>query len=181
MGLLLLDMFKGIEMSGTCPNCGSAVDGARRNNRELEEGLQDARERDAERDQIVDLIMDPRFDHLLDSRATCEIVAAIRNNEHRSNGMRYSQIIPQTIIDNIATERDSQDSRWGDQSHHPDSTWSDILGEEMGEVCKARLHNEFGGDHAGTLREELVQVAAVAVAWIEAIDKRGEEHRKGDE
>ena len=26
MGLLLLDVFKGIEMSDTCPNCGSAVD-----------------------------------------------------------------------------------------------------------------------------------------------------------
>lgn len=29
MGLLLLDMFKGIAMSDTCPNCGSAVDGGK--------------------------------------------------------------------------------------------------------------------------------------------------------
>lgn len=40
-----------------------------------------------------------------------------------------------------------------------------ILGEEFGEVCNATF-----GDGVGDLREELVQVAAVAVAWIEAID-----------
>lgn len=40
-----------------------------------------------------------------------------------------------------------------------------VLGEEFGEVAKAM--NE--GD-ADALREELIQVAAVAVAWIESLD-----------
>ena len=45
-----------------------------------------------------------------------------------------------------------------------------VLGEEVGEVANAILDGK--GDAA--LREELVQVAAVAVAWTEAIDGRGE-------
>jgi hypothetical protein len=43
-----------------------------------------------------------------------------------------------------------------------------VLGEEFGEVARALLEGE-GDAH---LRAELVQVAAVAVAWIEAIDAR---------
>jgi len=44
--------------------------------------------------------------------------------------------------------------------------WSAILQEEVSEAVAA-----IGDDAA--LRRELVQVAAVAVAWIEAIDRRG--------
>lgn len=43
-----------------------------------------------------------------------------------------------------------------------------VLGEEFGEVARALLEGK--GD--GELRGELVQVAAVAVAWVEAIDAR---------
>lgn len=46
-------------------------------------------------------------------------------------------------------------------------TWADILIEEVAEVVEAGvLHGEQA------LRGELVQVAAVAVAWIECIDRR---------
>lgn len=34
-------------------------------------------------------------------------------------------------------------------------------------------HDCFGGKSAGTTRKELVQLAAVALAWIQAIDRRG--------
>jgi len=49
-----------------------------------------------------------------------------------------------------------------------------ILAEEMGEVARACLENaELSNDvHGANLRKELVQVAAVAVAFIENIDKR---------
>ena len=43
-----------------------------------------------------------------------------------------------------------------------------ILGEEIGEVAEA-LHDSEGD---AALRAELVQVAAVALAWIESIDAR---------
>lgn len=43
-------------------------------------------------------------------------------------------------------------------------TWSDILVEELTEAIEA--------DNDEDLRAELVQVAAVAVQWIAAIDRR---------
>lgn len=48
-----------------------------------------------------------------------------------------------------------------------------VLTEEVGEVARAVLeHMELVNDLGDTdLRKELVQVAAVAVAWIEALDK----------
>lgn len=45
-------------------------------------------------------------------------------------------------------------------------TWMDILLEEVAELV--------GTDGEDDLKEELIQVAAVAVAWIEAIDRRKE-------
>lgn len=71
----------------------------------------------------------------------------------------------------IMQERVDQNVKWGEQNHD-DATWSLILGEEVGEACQAALHDRFGGDHAGTLRDELVQVAAVVVQWIECLDRR---------
>jgi hypothetical protein len=44
-----------------------------------------------------------------------------------------------------------------------------VLVEEVGEVARAVLESDGRG-----LREELVQVAAVAVAWIEGLDAEGE-------
>ena len=56
---------------------------------------------------------------------------------------------------------------WGDCSSDrvSESVKSEVLGEEYGEVCRARLD----GDREG-LRRELVQVAAVAVAWLEGLE-----------
>jgi hypothetical protein len=78
-----------------------------------------------------------------------------------------------TLLD-VAQERTKQNVKWG-QQNHDDLMWTAILGEEVGEACQEVLTEvwgkENGGGH-GDLREELVQVAAVAVAWIEAIDRR---------
>lgn len=95
------------------------------------------------------------------------------------------------VLDEVAAERQRQDERWGQQDHpdHPRGeawaalgrlleaqaratlrttgglSWSAVMAEEIGEAWNAL----DGAD----LRAELVQVAAVAVAWIEAIDRRG--------
>lgn len=45
-----------------------------------------------------------------------------------------------------------------------------ILVEEVGEVARALTYDE--GDRAN-LREELVQVAAMAVSWLYALDSEG--------
>lgn len=74
-------------------------------------------------------------------------------------------------LQDVLQEMKNQDDKWGaDRDQHP-FLWQVILGEEYGEVCQAMLHDEFGGSHAGTAREELVQVAAVALQIIEQYDR----------
>ncbi len=79
------------------------------------------------------------------------------------------------ILDDIYAERERQDDLWGGVQQLPDYTYLAIATEELGEAAQAALHNEFGGDHAGTLRTELVQLAAVVVQWLERIDMDGAE------
>lgn len=93
------------------------------------------------------------------------------------------------ILSEVLGERASQNVKWGTQDH-PDGTgsdthvaqsrrmrdecdrafrqgrgmWRHILAEEVAEAIAC--------DNPADLREELIQVAAVAVAWIEAIDRR---------
>ena len=64
-----------------------------------------------------------------------------------------------------------QDTRWGADRQQPNHVWRSILGEEMGEV-DTELYDMYAGVHSlPELREELVQVAAVTLQWIEAIDR----------
>lgn len=96
----------------------------------------------------------------------------------------------------VAAERTRQDARWGPQNHQDGTgphtswdlrgpaadvrdaaratcdrrfsvgtgTWRDVLLEEVAEA--------FAESDDARLRAELVQVAAVAQAWIESIDRR---------
>lgn len=61
----------------------------------------------------------------------------------------------------IQSERWGQDKKWGEQNHEA-GKWSLILTEELGEVAKSQLE----GDRVNYLTE-LVQAAAVLVAWLE--------------
>ena len=72
------------------------------------------------------------------------------------------------ILEMINTERDSQDEKWGIQRHHY-FKWNTILGEEVGEVNQASLDIENSIDTEEHLVEELIQVAAVAVSYVESI------------
>lgn len=76
-----------------------------------------------------------------------------------------------SILSEIQTERKRQDAIWGKQNH-ADFIWLSILTEEIGEVAQAILHDGFGGSHKGMARKELIQAAAVAVAWLECMDRR---------
>lgn len=73
----------------------------------------------------------------------------------------------------IQRERTRQIEKWGDQ-HHDDAWWCVIEMEELGEVARAIYERapRWDDESRARLREELVQVAAVAVAWIEDIDSR---------
>lgn len=96
------------------------------------------------------------------------------------------------VLHEIARERESQDARWGEQNHPNFAedhdfelmgwvanmvkrqcdraaevgklSWANILFEEVAEALSE--------DNEDFLRAELVQVAAVAAAWVECIDRR---------
>lgn len=69
------------------------------------------------------------------------------------------------VLMEVRAERLRQDEKWGSQRALHPRTWLTILVEEVGEVANASLER----DHAN-YREELVQVAAVAVAAVESYD-----------
>jgi hypothetical protein len=100
----------------------------------------------------------------------------------------------QDVLAEIAEERARQDARWGEQNH-PDGTGTayglSAVPELSAEFAKHRcdaafargagswehiLYEEFceamAEDDPERLRAELLQTAAVAVHWIEAIDRR---------
>lgn len=70
------------------------------------------------------------------------------------------------ILEEIKQERERQEAKWGEQNHEP-LLWNAILGEEFGEVSKSILERD-----TKNYREELIQVAAVAVAAIECLDRQ---------
>lgn len=70
----------------------------------------------------------------------------------------------------VLAERCRQDAKWGEQNHDP-FTYLAVLAEEVGELSQAALHARFGGPASAGLRAEAVQVAAVALAIVECLDR----------
>lgn len=113
--------------------------------------------------------------------ASCAAVADEMVQEERAGQVVTSGHKGGVLID-VVKERHRQDKLWGwigsaskmagDEEHVKLS----VLIEEVGEVAKALLeHDNF--EH---VEEELVQVAAVAVAWVEAArEKRASLNRLG--
>lgn len=69
----------------------------------------------------------------------------------------------------ILLERKRQDEKWGEQNHD-DNQWLKILLEEVLELIKALLPE--GAGQEGSAAEEIVEVGAVALAWLESIGRR---------
>jgi hypothetical protein len=93
------------------------------------------------------------------------------------------------VLQAVLAERIRQDAKWGEQNH-PDNTGSTFyakravaarrncqLAADAGMtawdlVLLEEVHEALAESDPAALRTELVQVAAVAVAWVEAIDRR---------
>lgn len=84
-----------------------------------------------------------------------------------------------TVLNSIAEERDRQEDlkaegrfkyTCADAEMNPFEKYA-VLGEEFGEVGRALLEKgELANDkHGVSLEKELIQVAAVAMAWVESI------------
>ena len=67
------------------------------------------------------------------------------------------------IIERILLERQRQADKWGDDDGMHDYVWLGIAIEELGEAAQAL--NRADGEK---LERELVQTAAVIVAWLAA-------------
>lgn len=76
----------------------------------------------------------------------------------------YKSVVRQNIYEEIVQERDRQDRKFGHQKH-ADHIWLSLVVEEVGEV--AECLND--GMNKGLVRTELVQVAALVVAWLEKL------------
>jgi hypothetical protein len=82
------------------------------------------------------------------------------------------------VVNEVINERKRQEEKWGPQNHNPPE-WLMILGEEVGEANKAALEARFAGEYYASdkpsglaaYRTELIQVAAVAVAMVESLDR----------
>lgn len=70
----------------------------------------------------------------------------------------------------VLRSRDAAHRKHGDNSIEREPAgsprWLAILGEEFGEVCRALTY-----DGTADLRGELLDVLAVASAWIDALDR----------
>ena len=98
------------------------------------------------------------------------------------------RIKPTQVILDLLAERRAQDEKWGQQNHRDGTgrpedvgmagvirtrtqrrfdagmgTWRDILDEEVAEA--------YAEKDPDRLRQELIQVGAVVIAWIEAIER----------
>jgi NTP pyrophosphatase (non-canonical NTP hydrolase) len=71
----------------------------------------------------------------------------------------------EAILSEVFAERRSQHEDYSEQNHTA-PFWLSILGEEFGEVCRAVYEND-----GVNYREELIQLAAVAVQMVEAYDR----------
>lgn len=78
------------------------------------------------------------------------------------------------VLKEVIEERHRQDELWGEQTHAA-VVWATILSEECGEVAKAALEMHFDATERDGFRQELIQVAAVAIAAIQDMDKLNEE------
>lgn len=97
---------------------------------------------------------------------------------------KFSKIICCEVLEEVLDERTRQEMKWG-QQNYPGPEYLMILGEEVGEANKEYLETFFALQKEkssegpqpvldyGSYRKELVQVAAVAVAMIESLDRNG--------
>lgn len=72
----------------------------------------------------------------------------------------------------VLGERKRQDEKWGADRNLDDMTWLTILTEEVGETAETIL-KELPSTQA-----ELVQVVAVALAWLECKIRAGEQRNE---
>ncbi|EGQ8014064.1 hypothetical protein HFM15_002349 [Vibrio cholerae] len=85
------------------------------------------------------------------------------------------------VIEQVIAEMVFQDLKWGESRTLNNHVWDSILSEEVGEVSEGRFSMECSKftleQQTEKLRAELIQVAAVSIQWIEALDRENQDPR----
>lgn len=89
-----------------------------------------------------------------------------------SNFARSIELRQTAALHSVIWERVRQDKKFGEQNNSP-LIWLPVLAEELGELSEAVVHTLYGGKYCGLkfVRAEAVQVAAVALAFVECLDR----------
>jgi NTP pyrophosphatase (non-canonical NTP hydrolase) len=77
-----------------------------------------------------------------------------------------------TVLEDVEAEQRRQTEKWGAQRKHSPLEWLAILTEEVGEVAKEVADGRIAAFRVQEYRNELIQVAAVAVMAIESLDAK---------
>jgi hypothetical protein len=85
----------------------------------------------------------------------------------------YLGLVPYEAIEE---ERGYQNRKWGVNRTHTWPEWMLILADEFGEAARAAKDVYWVDGSGSDLRSELIQVAAVAVAMIEQLDRDRYQH-----
>jgi NTP pyrophosphatase (non-canonical NTP hydrolase) len=76
------------------------------------------------------------------------------------------------VIDLVQAEKDRQLNKWGESNYSP-YLWHAVLSEEVGEVAQELVNYSLTNDiqRLKDARKELIQVAAVAISFVESMDR----------
>jgi hypothetical protein len=120
-------------------------------------------------------------------------LAGVTVDEHRDLMAEVSAI--RSVLSDVLVERIRQNGRWGEQNH-PDGTGPEAMllgfpftalrdslrdsvdraarydGAQWAGILLEEVFEAIAEDDPAALRRELIQVAAVAASWAEAIDRR---------
>lgn len=100
-----------------------------------------------------------------------------------------AKIAVRNVLEDVAEENQRQDAKWGEQNHtdgtggraaHAAADWARDVTETNAaakqvtwqNILQEEVYEAFAEDDPAKLRTELIQVAAVAVQWIAALDRR---------
>ncbi|MCG7607150.1 hypothetical protein [Mycobacterium sp. CnD-18-1] len=110
-------------------------------------------------------------------RQTLELVADERHRQYLKWGVQDPPgVLPELTGPKDAAEFYEIPEAWlakcrtNQSIANDDYTWADILIEEVSEAVEAATLHHLGLDTREALIKELVQVAAVAVQWIEMLE-----------
>lgn len=100
----------------------------------------------------------------------------LRNNTNDT----YDHLRHTHSINSVLEERMLQDETWGIQQDHTSEWWLAILMEEVGELAKElnQQQQHSTKEREECIREELVQVAATALNWLECVDRQRIEYKE---